>query len=78
MIDKHFFEQIFRKAEAEGFLYDFLDSGDPLYCNHVIAPLLEIAEDSLYELKEIPIEKAFTSKARRYGVPSEKIFPKSL
>ena len=31
MIDKHFFEQIFQKVEPESFLYEFLNSGDPLY-----------------------------------------------
>ena len=31
LIDKHFFEQIFRKVEPEIFLYEFLNSGDPLY-----------------------------------------------
>ena len=31
VIDKHFFEQIFRKVEPESFLYEFLNSGDPLY-----------------------------------------------
>ena len=31
VIDKHFFEQIFQKVEPESFLYEFLDSGDPLY-----------------------------------------------
>ena len=28
---KHFFEQIFGKVEPESFLYEFLNSGDPLY-----------------------------------------------
>ena len=31
MIDKHFFEQTFCKVEPESFLYEFLNSGDPLY-----------------------------------------------
>ena len=31
VIDKHFFEQIFRKVEPEIFLSEFLNSGDPLY-----------------------------------------------
>ena len=30
-MDKHFFEQIFRNVEPESFLYEFLNSGDPLY-----------------------------------------------
>ena len=30
VIDKHFFEQIFRTVEPESFLYEFLNSGDPL------------------------------------------------
>ena len=51
-------------------------AGKSGYCNHAMALLLEIAEYSLYELKEIPEEKACTSKARRWGVPYEKNFPK--
>ena len=51
-------------------------AGKSGYCNHAMALLLEIAEYSLYELKETPEEKACTSKARRWGVPSEKNFPK--
>ena len=31
MIDKHFFEQIFQNVEPESLLYEFLNSGDPLY-----------------------------------------------
>ena len=31
MVDKHFFEQIFRKVEHESFFYDFRNSGDLLY-----------------------------------------------
>ena len=31
MIDKHVFEQIFRKVGPESFLCEFLNSGDPLY-----------------------------------------------
>ena len=31
VIDQHFFEQIFQKVEPESFLYEFLNSGDPLY-----------------------------------------------
>ena len=31
VIDKHFFEQIFQTVEPESFLYEFLNSGDPLY-----------------------------------------------
>ena len=30
VIDKHLYEQIFRKVEPESFLYKFLNSGDPL------------------------------------------------
>ena len=29
VIDKHFFQQIFKKVEPESFLYEFLNSGDP-------------------------------------------------
>ena len=31
VIDKHFFEKNFQKVEPESFLYEFLNSGDPLY-----------------------------------------------
>ena len=31
VIEKHLYEQIFRKAEPESFLYKFLNRGDPLY-----------------------------------------------
>ena len=31
VIDKHLYEQIFRKVEPESLLYEFLNSGDPLY-----------------------------------------------
>ena len=34
VIDKHLFEQIFRKFEPDIFLYEFLNSGDPLYLDH--------------------------------------------
>ena len=30
VIAKHLYEQIFRKVEPESFLYEFLNSGDPL------------------------------------------------
>ena len=39
MIDKHFFEQIFRKVEPECFLYEFFNSEDPLY--NIIFPTIE-------------------------------------
>ena len=32
VIDKHFFEQIFRKVEPKIFLYEFLNSGEQLKC----------------------------------------------
>ena len=31
MVDNQIFEQTFRKVEPESFLYEFLNSGDPLY-----------------------------------------------
>ena len=34
VIDNHFFEQVFRKVEPESFLYEFLNSGDPLIAEH--------------------------------------------
>ena len=66
----------------------FLDSGEVAssscsckagksgYCNHVMALLIEVAEYSLHQLKEIPEERACTEKARRWGIPGEKDFPK--
>ena len=36
LIDKHFFEQNFRKVESESFLYEFLNNGDPLYQGNFI------------------------------------------
>ena len=37
-IEKHFFEQIFQKVEPESFLYEFLNSGDPLYAYGICDP----------------------------------------
>ena len=31
MIDKHSYEQVHLKVEPKSFLYEFLNSGDPLY-----------------------------------------------
>ena len=44
--EKHFFEQIFRKIEPAGFLYEFLNSGDPLYLK-----LLKFADEKCQLLK---------------------------
>ena len=66
----------------------FLDSGEVAisscsckagksgYCNYVMALLIEVAEYSLHQFKEIPEERACTEKARRWGIPGEKDFPK--
>ena len=35
------------------------------YCNHVLALLIEIAEDFLHQLEEVPEEMACTDIARR-------------
>ena len=51
-------------------------AGKSSYCNHIMALLLELAEYSLYELTEVPSEVACTSKARKWGIPGEKDFPK--
>ena len=40
------------------------------YCNHITALLFEIADYSLYQLISITEEKACTSMARKWGVPS--------
>ena len=41
-----------------------------------MALLIEVAEYSLHQFKEIPEERACTEKARRWGIPGEKDFPK--
>ena len=33
MIDKHSYKQVNLKVEPKSFLYEFLNSGDPLYLN---------------------------------------------
>ena len=48
MIDKHLYEQIFRKVEPESFLYEFLNSGDPLY--HLAVPRQSQAEERIKDL----------------------------
>ena len=35
MIDKHTYEQVHLKVEPKGFLYEFLNSGDPLYMSRL-------------------------------------------
>ena len=40
-------------------------------CHHVVALLLELAEYSLSQLKEIPEEIACTSRLRAWGVPGQ-------
>ena len=32
MIDKHSYEHVHLKVEPKSFLYEFLNSGDPMYC----------------------------------------------
>ena len=46
------------------------------YCNHIMALLFEIADYSLYEMDAVPEEKSCTSRARNWGIPGEKDFPK--
>ena len=43
--------------------------GDGGLCHHVVALLLELAEYSLAQLKEVPDELACTSRLRAWGVP---------
>ena len=40
------------------------------YCNRIMALLFEIADYSLHQLISIPEEKAYTSMARRWDLPS--------
>ena len=51
-------------------------AGKSSYCNHIMALLPDLAEYSLYELTEVPSEVAGTRKARKWGIPDEKDFPK--
>ena len=46
-------------------------AGASSYCNHVMALVLELADYSLKGLKEVPIEVACTSQARKWGIPGE-------
>ena len=43
--------------------------GDGGLCHHVVALLLELAEYSLAQLKQVPDELACTSRLRAWGVP---------
>ena len=45
-------------------------AGESGYYNHIMALLFEIADHSLHQLISIPEEKACTSMARRWGLPS--------
>ena len=45
-------------------------AGESGYCNHIVALLFEIANYSLHQLILVPEEKACTSMAPRWGVPS--------
>ena len=45
-------------------------AGESDYCNHIMALLFEIADYSLHQLISIPEEKACTSMAQRWRLPS--------
>ena len=47
-------------------------AGNSGSCNHAVALLLELADYSLRGLKKVPEEKACTSVARQWGIPSNK------
>ena len=51
-------------------------TGKSSYCNHVMALLIEIADYYLHQLSEVPEEEACTERARRWGIPGERDFPK--
>ena len=51
-------------------------AGKSSYCNHVMALLIEIADYYLHQLAEVPEEAACTERARRWGIPGERDFPK--
>ena len=51
-------------------------AGNSAYCNHIMALLFELADYSLHELDKVPEEAACTRRARAWGIPGEKDFPK--
>ena len=67
-INKVNFDIIFAKCSCP--------AGESGYCNHIMAFLFEIADYSLHQLISVPEEKACTSMARRWCLPSGKSFAK--
>ena len=51
-------------------------TGKSSYCNHVMALPIEIADYYLHQLAEVPEEAACTERARSWGIPGERDFPK--
>ena len=51
-------------------------AGKSSYCNHIMALQFEIADNSLYGMDAVPEEKSCISRARNWGIPGEKDFPK--
>ena len=51
-------------------------AGKSSYCSHVMVLLIEIADYYLHQLAEVPEEEACTERARRWGIPGERDFPK--
>ena len=48
----------------------YCPTGEPGYCNHIVALLFEIADYNLHQVISIPEKKACTSMARRWSIPS--------
>ena len=51
-------------------------AGKSSYCNHVMALLIEIPDYYFHQLADVPEEAACTERARRWGIPGERDFPK--
>ena len=56
-IDKHSYEQVHLKVEPKSFLYEFLNSGDPLYSTKG-----KIQENYLFALKKTELTREKNSK----------------
>ena len=52
-------------------------AGKRLYCNHVMALLLEVADYSLGGFRKVHEEKACTSVAKQWRIPGIKNLPKT-
>ena len=58
MIDRHSYEQVYLKVEPKSFLYEFLNSGDPLQsnlsvCSFYVKTCLIVFERKSYSWRQI-------------------------